>query len=187
MYYHASQTAGIETLEPRVSNHGTPMVYFSPRRENVLPYLSNAIEKYCRETGFSHSGAWQKWASYGFTRDGRLRMEEYYPNALADTYRGVAGYVYAVEPAPQIRPLDGIPGAFAAQAPVKVSGCTFIADAYEEILCAAARGQIVLLRYEDSSAAQLEWIHETMLHEYQSCRSADYRHFLRGKFPFVCE
>lgn len=45
MYYHASQTAGIETLEPRVSNHGTPMVYFSSRRENVLPYLSNAIEK----------------------------------------------------------------------------------------------------------------------------------------------
>lgn len=44
MYYHASQIAGIEVLEPRTSNHNTPLIYFSTKRENVLVYLSNAIE-----------------------------------------------------------------------------------------------------------------------------------------------
>ena len=52
MYYHASQTGGIRCLEPRLSQHGAPLVYFSSKRENVLVYLSNAVEKCCRETGF---------------------------------------------------------------------------------------------------------------------------------------
>ena len=29
MLYHASQTPGIKVLEPRISNDGTPRVYFS--------------------------------------------------------------------------------------------------------------------------------------------------------------
>ena len=94
MYYHASPTAGIKTLEPRISNHGMPLVYFSKKRENVLVYLSNAIEKYCRKTGFAYDGPWQKWGPYGFEKDGRLRIEEYYPGMLKETYQGVSGYVY---------------------------------------------------------------------------------------------
>ena len=38
MYYHASQTGGIQTLLPRVSNHKIPLVYFSTKRENTLVY-----------------------------------------------------------------------------------------------------------------------------------------------------
>lgn len=52
-YYHGSQVPGLTVLEPRVSNHGTPLVYASSKRENVLVYLSNAVEKHCREAGFS--------------------------------------------------------------------------------------------------------------------------------------
>ena len=48
MYYHASPVEGIRQLEPRVSNHSVPLVYFSKKRENVLVYLSNAVEKYCQ-------------------------------------------------------------------------------------------------------------------------------------------
>lgn len=51
MYYHTSPTANIRQLEPRVSNHGISLIYFSAKRENVLIYLSNAVEKYCMETG----------------------------------------------------------------------------------------------------------------------------------------
>ena len=36
MYYHASPIKGITQLEPRISNHGIPLVYFSKKRENVL-------------------------------------------------------------------------------------------------------------------------------------------------------
>lgn len=49
--FHASQTPGIRVLEPRVSNHGKPLIYFSDCRENTLVYLSNAVEKFCREKG----------------------------------------------------------------------------------------------------------------------------------------
>ena len=53
MIYHASQIKDIKVLEPRVSNHNKPLVYFSSKRENVLVYLSNAVEKYCKECGHS--------------------------------------------------------------------------------------------------------------------------------------
>ena len=60
-------------------------------RENVLVYLSNAVEKYCTDTGFAYTGQWHKWGPYGFDKDGRIRLEEYYPYALESTYRGVSG------------------------------------------------------------------------------------------------
>ena len=97
MFYHASAVPGITQLEPRVSNHDVPLVYFSRKRENVLVYLSNAVEKYCRETGFAYDGPWEKWGPYGFDKDGRQRLEEYWPNALEETYRGVSGYIYSAE------------------------------------------------------------------------------------------
>ena len=56
MFYHASQIEGITTLEPRVSNHDIPLVYFSTKRENVLGFLSNAIGKYCKDSGFIYDG-----------------------------------------------------------------------------------------------------------------------------------
>ncbi len=49
MFFHASPVSGIQVLEPNISNHGISRVYLSKKRENVLVYLSNAIEKYCSE------------------------------------------------------------------------------------------------------------------------------------------
>ena len=66
IYYHASQVDGIFILEPRISNHDVPLIYFSKKRENVLVYLSNAVEKYCKENGFKHEGNYLKWGPYGF-------------------------------------------------------------------------------------------------------------------------
>ena len=68
MFYHASQIEGITTLEPRVSNHEIPLVYFSTKRENVLVYISNAIEKFCKDTGFAYDGKWQKWGLMGLMK-----------------------------------------------------------------------------------------------------------------------
>lgn len=186
MYYHASPVKGIEVLEPRVSNHNEPLIYFSTKRENVLIYLCNAVEKYCKETGFAYSGKWTKWGPYGFNKDGIQRIEEYYPNALADTYQGVSGYIYSAE---EIKAADftlEIPDTAVSREPTIVTHCEFVPDAYEAILEAERAGLITILRYEDNNQAQLEWIQRTVPKEYENAvDQPEYRHFLEGKFPFV--
>ena len=186
MYFHASPIKGIEILEPQISNHGVPLIYFSEKRENVLVYLSNAVEKYCKNTGFDYSGKWTKWGPYGFNKDGTQRIEEYYPNALIDTYKGVSGYIYAVQ---AIKVSDfqlHIPDAVTSGDPTPVEYCEFVPDAYESILAAEKEGLITILRCKERSKAQLEWVERTIQEEYDNAvNQPEYRHFIEGKFPFV--
>ena len=184
MYYHASPTGSIRRLEPRVSNHGIPLVYFSKKRENVLVYLSNAVEKYCRETGFSYDGRWEKWGPYGFDRNGIQRLEEYYPNALEKTCAGVSGYIYRVRAIVEADFEVRIPDAAVSSLPVDVDAVEFVPDAYEAILRAEREGRIAVTRYDALSEARKSRIAKTILEEYE--RAADhpeYRHFLKGNFP----
>ena len=188
MLYHASQTPHIEVLEPRVSNEGVPRIYFSDKRENVLVYLSNAVEKTCREDGFIHTGKWQKWASYGFTKDGRLQFQEYYENALAETYGGVGGYLYAVAETDAVVRFEKIPDCFYAETPQKIVSCEFVPDALEALLKAEREGKIDILRYADLSEKMRRWLYDTTFEEYRGAADApDYRHFLEKKFPYVAE
>ncbi|MCR5753311.1 MAG: hypothetical protein K6G30_00670 [Acetatifactor sp.] len=186
MYYHASQTENIKVLEPRISNHGIPLIYLSAKRENVLVYLSNAVEKYCKETGFQHSGIWQKWGPYGFEADGRLRLEEYYPGATRDTYQGVSGYIYTADYVEDSGAEIQIPDAITSNRPVLVAGCEFVPDAYAEIIRAEQDGLLTILRYEELSEKRKQWIEITIQQEYnQSAAYPEYRYFLEGKFEFL--
>lgn len=133
MLYHASPIGGLTELRPHISNHGIPLLYFSQKRENTFVYLSNAVEKYCRETGFAYNGPWKKWGPYGFTDDGRQRLEEYYPNALEETYRGVSGYIYTAEKVIRRGHPVPIPDTVTSRGAVEATGCEFIPDAWEAI------------------------------------------------------
>lgn len=187
MYYHASPIPGLTALEPRCSNHGVPLAYFSKKRENVLVYLSNAVEKFCRETGFSHSGPWTKWGPYGF-RGGLLLLEEYYPNALEETYRGVSGYIYRAAALPETSRETGIPDAAASNLPVPVDGAEFVPDALEAILTAERAGLLALTRYGALTEKKRAWIWATMRKEYDGAGDhPEYRYFLKNKFPFLSE
>lgn len=188
MYYHASQTANITVLKPRISNHGIPLVYLSKKRENVLVYLSNAVEKYCKETGFIHHGNWQKWGPYGFEKDGTLRLEEYYPNALIDTYQGVSGYIYYVKKIQNAEENIQISNAVTTSEQVEVDGCEFVPDAYKAIMEAAESGLIRILKYEELSQKKQEWLRSIIKEEYKNAEERpEYRYFLEAKFPFYIE
>ena len=188
MYYHASPVEGIERLEPRISNHGVPLVYFSRKRENVLVYLSNAVEKYCRETGFTWDGPWQKWGPYGFTEDGRQCLQEYYPEAMERTYKGVSGYIYRAEEITDSGFEVKIPDAATSSLPVPVTGVEFVPDAYEAILQAEHDGLIVIQRYEEMPDRMREWNIRTVREEYAAAADhPEYRHFLRGCFADILE
>lgn len=183
MFYHASPVKGIKTLLPFPSDGGKQVLYFSQKRENVLVYLSNAVEKYCRETNFHHRGQWAKWGPYGFERDGRLRLEEYWPHALEETYRGVSGCIYRAETLPPPVSASSVPFAVFCEKPVPVSGCEEIPDAYEEILSAERDGLISILRYSDLSSRRKEWLQTTVRAEHEkSAERPEYKHFLEGKF-----
>lgn len=182
LLYHASPVPGLTKLRPFVSNHGTSCVYLSEKRENTLVYLSNAVEKYCRETGFLHSGIWQKWASYGFTKNGLLCLDEYYANATFETYCGVQGYIYAVEDAPGIEQMQDIPFGRIARTPLKVVGTERVEDAFAALRQAEEQGKLLLRRYADLTKPERDWLRDTISEEYQSAEShPEYRHFLRGK------
>lgn len=183
MFYHASSIKGIEILEPRISNHETPLIYFSEKRENVLVYLSNAIEKYCTETNFDYSGVWHKWATYGFNKNGILSLEEYYPNALIETYKGVSGYIYCAENVENSGDTINVPFAVTSRKPVSVTSCEYIKDAYDEIIKAETNGLITVTRFEELSQNKLRWISETMKKEYSDAvEHPEYRYFIENKF-----
>lgn len=188
MYYHASPCPGIAVLKPRISNHGVPLIYFSEKRENVLVYLSNAVEKYCRETGFVHAGPWQKWGPYGFTKDGRLEIQEYYPRALEETYAGVRGYIYSTDTIVPAELELSIPFAAASSLPVPVVACEQVPDALDAILQAEDQGTILIARYDVMCAREgfLSWNQKTVLQEYMHAKNhPEYRYFLKAKFPFI--
>ncbi|MBR6442277.1 MAG: hypothetical protein IKS46_01210 [Clostridia bacterium] len=188
MYYHASPVQGITRLEPRVSNHGIPLIYFSRKRENVLVYLCNAVEKYCRETGFAWDGPWQKWGPYGFTKDGRQCLQEYYPEAMERTYKGVSGYIYRAEEITDSGFEVKIPDAAASSLPVPVTGVEFVPDAYEAILQAERDGLIVIQRYGEMPDRMREWNIRTIREEYGAAADhPEYLHFLRGCFADILE
>lgn len=186
MYYHASQTKGIKILEPRVSNHNTPLIYFSDKRENVLVYLSNAIEKYCKQTNFNYSGNYSKWGPYGFTQDGKLRLEEYYPNATEDTYKGVSAYIYYIKDIPGKKRLNDIPHAFKTNIETKVDSVEYISDAYTAIMDSVDKGEIVLVKYDDFIKEKKEWLEKTIQKEYDEANEhPEYQYFLKSKFKFL--
>ena len=189
MFFHTSQIGKIKTLEPRISNNNIPLIYFSDKRENVLVYLSNAVEKVCKEKHFKFNGLWHKWGSYGFEKDGRLRFEEYYPNALEDTYKGIGGYIYSCNQITPYQKLDiKIPNTFITAQKTTVDNCEFIPDAYNEMINAEANGLITILRYNEfiSNIKRKEWLKKTIIDEYRNNSAhPDYRFFLESRFSTI--
>lgn len=183
VFYHASPVAELTELTPHISNHGKPLVYLADRRESVLVYLSNPVECHCKRTGFPHDGPYYKFASYGFSPEGKPVLEEYYPDAFVDTFAGVSGWIYTVESKGCI-PLDGIPGAFTSEVPVKIAGREFIPEAYKAILQAEWDGLLILRRYKEHSPEKIKWIEKMARQELQkSAAYPEYQDFLKAKFP----
>lgn len=125
---------------------------------------------------------------YGFEKDGRLRLEEYYPNAVEQTYKGVSGYIYHVDEIIDSGFELQISDAATSSAAVEVSRVEWISDAYAEILKAEETGKIAIERFGDVSGKKKEWIKKTIREEFISASDhPDYQHFLKGKFSELLE
>lgn len=187
-FFHGSPVANIKIITPHISNHGLPLVYLTTKRENTIVYLSNAVEKYHKENHIPHSGKFYTWASYGFNKDGILVLEEYYPNATEETYKGVSGYIYLAEDVKDVTMQKDIPFAATTKNSVEVTNVEYIPDAYEELLKLNESGKIILKRYNENSEKKLQWIKNTIINEYkENTDKIDYITFLKAKFDFINE
>lgn len=187
-FYHGSKVADIKVLRPSVSNHGKPWVYLTSKRANTLVYLSNAVEKFHKEHEIVHEGKFYTWASYGFNQEGILVIEEYYPHATEETYKGEEGFIYCIDSGENYGKQEDIPFAFISEHPVPVTSFEYIPDVYEEMLKLEKAGHIIIRRYEAHSKEKLAWIEKVIQEDFAQYQDQqDYITFLRGKFKFLSE
>lgn len=185
MFYHASNIADIKTLLPFSSGHGTPLVYFSAKKENTLVYLSNPVEKYCKEISYESSDRYYRFMSYRFTKDNILEILEYWPNALKETYKGVSGYIYSTSHLPNARTMD-IPDVIASETPVTIESFEYIPDAYLAIKQAEEEGKLKIVRYQENNADSLNKIKKLVCREYEKAQAIpEYKIFLEAKFHSI--
>ena len=113
-------------------------------------------------------------------------MDEYYPNALLETYRGVSGYIYRASSIQEAAQEIHISDAAVSSLPVPVDGVEFIPDAYEAILESERRGEIFINRYEALPEGRHSWLRKTIQEDYDNAvEQPEYRYFLKNKFDFI--
>ena len=140
-YYHCSPTQKLTVLEPRkpAAFDKPAMVYMATLLPMALMYTIQNYEY-----------------SYGYTKDGQIYFEEYFPNALEFLYHGKSASLYQCNPANTEN--TKIPNEVTSKESVPIIEETFIADAYEALLEQESLGTLVIYRYDTLSEAKLNWI-----------------------------
>lgn len=141
-YYHCSPTAGLSVLEPRKpkSNEKPPRVYMTTLLPMALMYSVRNYEY-----------------SYGYTKEGQIYFDEYFPNALEILYRGKSASLYLCDPGST--DTTKIPNEVISENAVPVVREIFIPDACEALLEQERLGALVIHRYHELSEGMLNWIH----------------------------
>ena len=140
-YYHCSPTAGLTVLQPR-----KPVSFEKPARVYMTTLLPMALMYSIRNYEYT----------YGYTKEGQIYLEEYFPNALEILYRGKSASLYLCKP--ESTESTPIPNEAISEIPVPVIRETHIPDALEALLEQERLGNLVIRRYYALSERKLEWI-----------------------------
>lgn len=140
-YYHCSPTAGLTVLEPR-----TPAVFEKPPRVYMTTLLPMALMYSIQNYEYT----------YGYTKEGQIYLDEYFPNALEILYRGKSASLYLCDP--ESTESTKIPNEAISETAVTVISETYIPDACEALLEQERLGTLIINRYHELSEKKLEWI-----------------------------
>jgi len=140
-YYHCSPTAGLTVLEPR-----KPATFEKPARVYMTTLLPMALMYAVQNYEYT----------YGYTKDGQIYLDEYFPNALEILYRGKSASLYVCDP--QHTQSTQIPNEAVSETAVPVIRETYIPDACEALLEQERLGTLVIHRYGELSEKMLNWI-----------------------------
>ena len=155
-YYHCSPTPGLTVLEPR-----KPVSFDKPARVYMTTLLPMALMYAVQNYEYT----------YGYTKEGQIHMDEYFPGSFELLYRGKSASLY--ECAPQHTESTRIPNEVVSEAAVPILREIHIPDAYEALLEQERLGALVIRRYHQLPEKMLEWIRKA---EADEIRAADLIH-----------
>ena len=140
-YYHCSPTAGLTMLEPR-----KPDSFQKPKCVYMTTLLPMAILYGVQNFEYT----------YGYTREGQIYYDEYFPHALEILYKGKSASLYQC--APEYVSTTKIPNEVVSAESVPVVSEIIIPDVYEALLEQERMGALVIHRYEELRDTMLDWI-----------------------------
>ncbi len=140
-YYHCSPTKGLKILEPR-----EPSSFYKPKRVYMTTLLPMALMYGVRNFEYT----------YGYTKEGQIYLDEYFPNSLELLYRGQSASLYLCDPV-NVSSTE-IPNEAVSDESVAVISEVPIPDVYEALLEQERLGALVIHRYEELPEKALDWI-----------------------------
>ena len=178
IFYHGSAVGGLIELQPFVSEHKEPYIYFATDPVVALLYSVRAVEK-----PFN-------WYPYGFDKDGTVVYSEYYPDAFASVYRGQTGYLYECEDVPNAENPTAINCAYVCRTPVAVDRVTRFDDVYEKLSEYREQGLFRVKPFDRIPEKEMQMViadlEETMeKYELASKPENSMSRFIRAHFPSV--
>ncbi len=148
MYYHCSPIGGLTLLQP-----GKPRHFDKDARVYMTTSLPMALMYGVRNFEYT----------YGYTKEGQIYFEEYYPDALRLLYAGKSASLY--ECAPEVTETTRIPNEIVSSQPVRILREIRIPDVMEALLEQQRQGALIIRRYEELSPAMKAWIFRAELDE----------------------
>jgi len=140
-YYHCSPVGGLKILKP-----GIPANFHKPARVYLTTLLPMALMYGVRNFEYT----------YGYTKEGQIYYEEYFPDAMRILYKGKSASLYICDPG--IVKATQIPNEVTAASEVIVLEEIFVPDVYEALLEQERLGNLVIRKYEQLSERTIAWI-----------------------------
>jgi len=140
-YYHCSPTPDLTLLQP-----GKPETFEKPASVYMTTLLPMALMYGIRNYEYS----------YGYTKDGKIFYEEYFPHALDELYGGKSASLYLC--APEDVDITRIPNEVTSAKPVPVISEIVIPDVREALLEQERLGALTICRYHELSEKTRNWI-----------------------------
>lgn len=170
--YHCSPTVGLKTLKPSVSKY-----FGKPKQVCLTTSLPMALLY-----GIKHFEY-----AYGYTKDGRMYYEEYFPNALGELYQGRSAALYLCGLRTDMEP-TAIPNEYVTGSEVPVEEERHIPDVLEALLEQERLGALKIIRWDEMSEGRRRWVLRAEAGEIRErgllSRPDDpFARYLREKYP----
>lgn len=170
--YHCSPAAGLTVLKPSVTRY-----FGKPKQVCLASSLPMALMYGIRHFEYT----------YGYTRDGRIYYEEYFPNALEELYRGKGASLYTCSLRSDME-TTRIPNEYVTPDEVPVEGEIIVPDVCEALLEQERLGALKIVRWAELSGKSRDWIvkaeAETIAEKGLLTQpDSDFARFMREKYP----